>query len=88
MHTHANTFHRQRPSPPPKVAMEKTCAEYEKMEKERLELERTLMWKTANMCSALAVISDQRAEEVRQMLEKSDPESDLAEFVAEKGTGS
>lgn len=70
------------------VAMEKTCAEYEKMEKERLELERTLMWKTANMCSALAVISDQRSEEVREMLEKTDPVNDLAEFVTEKGTGS
>jgi len=69
------------------VAMENTLSEYEKMEKERLELERTLMWKTANMCSALAVISDQRSEEVRQMLEKTDPAADLAEFVTEKGTG-
>lgn len=68
--------------------MENVCTQYQRLEEERMEYQRDVMWVAVNMGSAVAVQEDQRAEEVRKSLEAINIKEDLSDFVRSKGTGS
>eukprot|EP00041_Stephanoeca_diplocostata_P004959 m.53838 g.53838 ORF g.53838 m.53838 type:complete len:415 (+) comp15469_c0_seq2:352-1596(+) len=68
--------------------MDRCCRLYNNMEVERLEHQRNALWVCSNICSAVTVEVDKRAEMWRQSLETINIEKDIRDFIKQYGTGS
>lgn len=66
---------------------EKACTILQRLEEERLQNLRNVLWVYANLGSDLFVDSDDSREKMRLSLEYCDIDSDLIEFANKKGTG-
>ncbi|KAL2759498.1 hypothetical protein ACRALDRAFT_1007124, partial [Sodiomyces alcalophilus JCM 7366] len=60
---------------------------FQDLEEERLDFTKSSLWQFANIASTVCVSDDASCEKIRLSLETMDVESDIATFIAEKGTG-